>query len=209
MGWLRHVPWSPGSHNVAPPSPPSETPAPLPSCIPGCAAPDPDVAAAEAQCRHTIHDDAAWRPGSTTRNQRDLSSLCDAHILHTLMQQATQEDPFSLELHQASQAGLWLMGGPAFSFDWDVDLIQTASQHRLRIHTSSPRSLHWDQATAGWLGMTLTPTKGPSLGPTWRRTTQTPPRRRLHRPYDGPCSPSTKVLPSLLPPRPPRCFVFR
>ena len=50
-GVAPNVPWSPGSHNVAPPSPPSETPAPFPSCIPGCAAPDPDVAAAEAQFR--------------------------------------------------------------------------------------------------------------------------------------------------------------
>ena len=56
----------------------------------------------------------------------------------------------------------------------------------------------------GRLGVTLTPTNGPSHGPTWRSATQKPPRRRLDWPCDRPGLPSAEGLPSL----PSLCFVL-
>ena len=58
------------------------------------ATPDPDVAAARAQFRLTIHDDAAWHQGNTTRNQ-SYSPTCVTHTLDTLRQQATEDTALS------------------------------------------------------------------------------------------------------------------
>ena len=38
----------------------------------------------------TIHDDGAWHTSGSTRTQSHLTSLCDAHTLDTLMQQAIE-----------------------------------------------------------------------------------------------------------------------
>ena len=97
------------------------------------ATPDPDVAAAGAQFRRTIHDDATWHPGSTTRTQSYLSNLRDARTLETLMQQAPQVDRISLEFHQVPWAGAWLGRPDSPLFDWGTDFARTALQHRLRV----------------------------------------------------------------------------
>ena len=63
-----------------------------------------------AQFRRTIHDDAVWHSGSTTR-RAFLSNMSFAYTLDTRMQQAPQRDGISLELHQLPGAGAWLVEG--------------------------------------------------------------------------------------------------
>ena len=96
--------------------------------------PDPNVAAAGFPLQRTIHEDAAWHPSSMTHSQNFLYNLCDAHTLDTLLQQATQANKISREHHQIPSARAWKVGGPvSSSFDWDADIIRTASPHSLCI----------------------------------------------------------------------------
>ena len=91
--------------------------------------PNPDAAAAGVQFQRTSHDDAAWHRCCTTHSQIDLSNWCDAHTLDSLMEEATQGDRNSLELHQVHGSGSLVSGrNPP-----PTSLTGKALQHRLRI----------------------------------------------------------------------------
>ena len=82
--------------------------------------------------RHSIWEDAAWRPHDETRTHSYLSNWCDAHALDFIMERATQWGRISLKLHQVPRGGDWPVGGANSLFsDWDADLTRTPLQHRL------------------------------------------------------------------------------
>ena len=61
-------------------------------------------------CRDAVpppHPGGRSLAGGATRTQNYLSNLCDAHTLDTLMEQATEGDWISLDLHHVPGDGAW------------------------------------------------------------------------------------------------------